>query len=60
MIHSYSQALIEILIKSFGPDHVISIRAIEKKLQKLTGDYYNQVYVQGIIVCLFLNLVVLL
>ena len=48
------QALIEIWKKSFGPDYDICIRAIKKKSQKLAGDYCNQVYAQGIIMCLLI------
>ena len=43
-INSYANELILIWIKAFGKAHVITKRAVTKKLEKLVKSYYNHVY----------------
>ena len=43
-IRYYSKRLIEVWGKAFGPSHVLTIKSVMSKIEKLVTDYFNKVY----------------
>ena len=43
-IKTYSKSLIDVWEKAFGPSHVLTIKSIMSKIEKLVTNYFNNVY----------------
>ena len=43
-IKTYSKSLIDVWEKAFGPSHVLTIKSIMSKVEKLVTNYFNNVY----------------
>ena len=44
VLTSYYSSLVELWVKSFGADHVMTNKSVMAKLEKLVNSYFNKVY----------------
>ena len=45
-VSAYTDALVEMRLKSFGEERVPTRRAVKMKAEKLVGHYYDNVYIE--------------
>ena len=46
-VSAYTDALVEMWLKYFGEEHVLTQRAAKMKVEKLVEHYYNNFYVEA-------------